>query len=330
MGKIWVKVDPWNKDVVTTALEGGADGIMVPPGCAEKVRQLGRVTTIAEDGDLVIGKDVVEFTITTGEQEEEIALLSRSKKVILNCTDWTVIPLENLIAKGAEVIPKVTSFEEAETAFGILEKGVSRVLLHTEDMVELKKTLAGLGGEEADTSLEVATISAIESVGMGDRVCVDTCTQMVPGQGMLVGNSSSALFLIHAESLSNPYVAPRPFRINAGAVHAYIRVPGGITRYLSELCAGDRILITDHTGATTVAAVGRLKIERRPMLLVRAMAGDQELTTIVQNAETIRLTDPEGDAVSVVDLKPGDKVLVAREACGRHFGHKIDETITEK
>ena len=70
---------------------------------------------------------------------------------------------------------------------------------------------------------------------MGDRVCVDTCTNMGPGEGMLVGNSSGGLFLVHAESLENPYVAPRPFRVNAGPVHAYIRVPGGKTKYLGEL-----------------------------------------------------------------------------------------------
>ena len=67
---------------------------------------------------------------------------------------------------------------------------------------------------------------------MGDRVCVDTCTVMGTGEGCLVGNSSQALFLVHAESIENPYVSPRPFRVNAGPVHAYIMAPGGKTRYL--------------------------------------------------------------------------------------------------
>jgi len=46
MRKIWVKVDPWNKKMVTTALEGGADGIMVPEGFIDKVKELGRIQTI--------------------------------------------------------------------------------------------------------------------------------------------------------------------------------------------------------------------------------------------------------------------------------------------
>ena len=76
---------------------------------------------------------------------------------------------------------------------------------------------------------------------MGDRVCVDTCTQMEPGQGMLVGNTTEGFLLVHSESIENPYVAARPFRVNAGAVHAYALCPGGRTRYLSELKAGDEV-----------------------------------------------------------------------------------------
>ncbi|MBU4185993.1 MAG: 3-dehydroquinate synthase II [Desulfobacteraceae bacterium] len=330
MRKIWVKVDPWDKKMVTTALEGGADGIMVPRGFSDKVKELSRIQTISEDGDLKIGEDVVIFTIKSGQDEEEIVKLSQNKKVILQCSDWTIIPLENLIAKGADVIAQVKSFEEAQTAFGILEKGVNHILFHAKDPLELKKALSRLRSMEDKTPLEVAKIVEIIPVGMGDRVCVDTCTSMTAGQGMLIGNSSSALFLVHSESISNPYVSPRPFRVNAGPVHAYTRVPDNKTKYLSDLSAGDQVIIVDFKGNTTVGIVGRLKIEKRPLMLIKAVVGDKEISTILQNAETIRLTDPEGKAVSVVNLKPGDEVLVAIEEGGRHFGLKIDETITEK
>ncbi|MDD2390600.1 MAG: 3-dehydroquinate synthase II [Desulfobacterales bacterium] len=330
MRKIWVNVDPWNKALVTAAIEGGADAVRVPEGFSEKVKQLGLIRTLSEDGDLKPGEDVVCFTIQSGEDEETIVKLSRQKQVIVTCSDWTVIPLENLIARGAEVIAQVSSFEEAQTAFGILEKGVRHLMVHTDSVAELKKILSLLGSDQGSTPLETAEITDIRAVGMGDRVCIDTCTSMMPGQGMLVGNSSSALFLIHSESVSNPYVAPRPFRVNAGAVHAYIRVPEGKTRYLSELTAGDPVLIVDFQGKTTVATVGRIKIEKRPMMLIQARAGERMISTIVQNAETIRLTDPEGHPVSVVRLAPGDKVRVAVETCARHFGYKIEETITER
>ena len=330
MRKIWVKIDPWDKKMVTTALEGGADGVMVPAGYSEKVRALGKIETISEDGDLRPGKEVVIFTIKSGEDESEIVKLCQSKQVILNCTDWTIIPLENLIAKGADVIAQVREIEEAKIAFGILEKGVRQILIEAEDAVSLKNMLVELKAMTAHTPLTVAEIKGIAPIGMGDRVCVDTCTAMKKGEGMLVGNSSSALFLIHSESVANPYVSPRPFRVNAGPVHAYTRVPGGKTRYLSELSAGDQVQLVDFEGKTTVGIVGRLKIEKRPLMLVSAVVDGKEITTIVQNAETIRLTDPKGEPVSVVGLKPGDKVLVVTESGGRHFGMKIDETITEK
>ena len=73
---------------------------------------------------------------------------------------------------------------------------------------------------------------------MGDRVCVDTCSMLADGDGMLMGNTSSAMLLVHAETLENPYVAPRPFRGNAGAAHGYILLPDGKTVYLSDLVIG--------------------------------------------------------------------------------------------
>jgi 3-dehydroquinate synthase II len=330
MRTIWVKVDPWDKTLVTTALEGGADGVMVPKGFSQKVKALGRIQTICEDGDIIPGRDVVVYQIKSGDDETEIARLSRQKRVILQCHDWTIIPLENLIAKGADVIAEVCSLPEAQTAIGILEKGVKHILLDIRNAIELKKALSVLttGGEQI--GLRPAQIEIVKPVGMGDRVCVDTCSAMETGQGILVGNSSSTLFLVHAESVANPYVAPRPFRVNAGPVHAYTRVPDGKTRYLSELGAGDPVLIVDFNGHTTVGTVGRIKIEKRPLMLVAALVDNKTVTTILQNAETIRLTAPDGKPVSIVNLNPGDQVLVATEAAGRHFGHKIEETITEK
>jgi len=330
MRSIWVKIDPWDKDLATTALEGGADGVVVPEGYSSRVKELGKILTVAPDGDLVPGEDVIFYTIESGEDEEEILRLSKTHRVVLQSRDWTIIPLENLIARGAEVVAEVSDLGEARTAFGILEKGVNHILLHPSDAGELKGILSRLRSVEETLPLVEAEVLKVEPVGMGDRVCVDTCTSMQPGEGMLVGNSSRALFLVHAETLVNPYVAPRPFRVNAGPVHAYTRVPGGRTRYLSELKAGDEVLVVDHRGKTAAAVVGRLKIEKRPLMLVTARMEGLEATTIVQNAETIRLTSPDGGAVSVVQLAPGDRVLAAVEEAGRHFGHKIRETITEQ
>jgi 3-dehydroquinate synthase II len=158
---------------------------------------------------------------------------------------------------------------------------------------------------------------------------------MAPGDGMLVGNSSGAFLLVHSETIPSPYVATRPFRVNAGALHAYLLVPGGRTQYLSDLRSGDPVLIVNSQGKTQEAYVGRCKVERRPLLLVCAEVGDEEsgkreVGLVLQNAETVRLTTPDGGALSVAAAKPGDEVLAHLTEGGRHFGMKVQETLTER
>jgi 3-dehydroquinate synthase II len=65
-------------------------------------------------------------------------------------------------------------------------------------------------------------------------------------------------------------------------------------------------------------------------MLIEAECRGKSISTILQNAETIRLTQPNGKPISVVELKKGSKIMAFLEEAGRHFGMKIDETITEK
>jgi 3-dehydroquinate synthase II len=330
MKEVWVKAVPWDKKLVTTALESGADAVMVPEKYTPKVKELGIIRTIAKDGDLKYGQDIVEYEIKSGEDEKEIVKLTKTKKVIVKTTDWTIIPLENLIAQTGNLYAEAKTLSEAKDFLSILEKGVDGVLVTTNDINELKKIILEVKSSGEIIPLVTAKILGARSLDMGDRVCVDTCTSMHVGEGMLIGNSSAAMFLIHSESIENPYVAPRPFRVNAGPVHAYIRVSDSKTKYLSDLKAGDDVLIVDFKGKATRAVVGRLKIEKRPLMLVEAEVDGAVISTILQNAETIRLTKPDGSPISIVSLKKGDEVLVAVEKAGRHFGIKIDETIVEK
>ena len=147
---------------------------------------------------------------------------------------------------------------------------------------------------------------------------------------MLVGNSSAGMIFVHAETEESPYVASRPFRVNAGAVHMYTRVPGGKTVYLCELSAGKEVMIYDIEGNGRVVDVGRSKIERRPMMLVEAEYQGKKLSAVLQNAETIRLVKGDGSLISVVDLQVGDEIIGYVEEAGRHFGMKVEESIMEK
>ena len=330
MKEIWVKADPWNKELITTALEAGADAVIVPQDRVKDVKELGLIKIVSDDGDLKWNEDVFQVEIKSQEDEEEIVKLSRQKKVIVKTKDWTIIPLENLVAQTGNIFVEIDDIEGARTASGILEKGVDGLIVTAGDPLSAREIIKEIQSEHKNVDLVRFKIDNIRPLGMGDRVCVDTCTLMGPGEGCLIGNSSQALFMIHAESIENPYVSPRPFRVNAGPVHAYIMVPGGKTRYLSEIRAGDEVIRVDSKGQAIPLTVGRVKIEQRPLLLIEATGPNGPANTILQNAETIRLVDPDGKAISVVKLKPGDEILGYVEEAGRHFGHKIKETITEK
>jgi 3-dehydroquinate synthase II len=146
---------------------------------------------------------------------------------------------------------------------------------------------------------------------------------------MLVGSMSRGLFFVHAETAESPYVASRPFRVNAGAVHAYVRVPGGETKYLSELESGDEVLVADTEGHTREAVVGRAKIERRPMFRVALDVDGDRVETMLQNAETVKVAARDG-RTAVTDLAEGDELRVLYEPTARHFGAAVDERIIEK
>jgi 3-dehydroquinate synthase II len=248
--------------------------------------------------------------------------------------DWTIIPLENLIARigdETELIAGVQTAEEARTAFETLERGADAVLLDSDDPDTIRETVAVRDSTERETlELEWAEITEIEQTGSADRVCVDTGCLMEHDEGMLVGSMSRGLFFVHAETAESPYVASRPFRVNAGAVHAYVRTPDGGTRYLSELESGDEVQLVDTEGNTREAIVGRVKIERRPMFRIEAETDEGDrVATLLQNAETIKVRTREG-RTAVTDLEVGDEVLLYYEAVARHFGEAVEERIIEK
>ena len=241
--------------------------------------------------------------------------------------------MENLLAQSDHIYAEAGTPDEARLAAGILQRGVTGIVVLPEAAMELKTIVAECKLSLEHEDLVAATITRIVPAGLGNRVCCDTISLLHTGQGMLVGNSAAFTFLVHAETEHNDYVASRPFRVNASAVHAYIRLPHDRTCYLGELKAGDPVLVVDSEGKTLLTTIGRVKVEVRPMLLVEAVLhtdeGDKTGAVFLQNAETIRLTAPGGRPVSVVDLRPGDQVLCRIDEAGRHFGMRIKEDIKE-
>ena len=320
--EIWAKAVPFDKKFVTLALESGVDAILAEDADVEKIEALGRMRVVP-----LSAVDVV--TVAAKSDEEEAVRLAGQGRTVFLARGCEIIPVENILAQVAGVGLEAASLDEAKLAAGILERGVDRILVTPGGAADLKKIVAELKIRQGSMDLSPAVITGITPVGLGHRVCVDTISMLRTGQGMLVGNSSAFTFLVHAETEPNPYVAARPVRINAGAVHAYTAMPGDKTRYLEELAAGDEVLIVSATGETSLAVVGRVKVEVRPMLLIAAKIGDTEGRIFLQNAETIRLVTPDGSPVSVVSLRVGDEILCRTDVAGRHFGMRIAEDIKE-
>jgi len=327
MKQIIFKAIPFQKALVTLALESGVDAILTEASKADAVRALGRVTVLTE-GELP--------TLPLGSKADEeaaTALLKSGQQVSL-AKGWEIIPVENILAQASGLGLECESFDRAVLAAGILERGADMIVVLPEAAGDLKAIVAELKLSQGRIDLERAVVTEIVPAGLGHRVCVDTISMLRRGQGMLVGNSSAFTFLVHAETESNPYVAARPFRINAGAVHAYAVLPGDKTCYLEELSAGREVLVVGADGQTSLATVGRVKIEVRPMLKITAkvLAADGAEVSgqvFLQNAETIRVTGVDGAPISVVNLKPGDEILCRTDAAGRHFGMRIKEDIKE-
>ncbi|WP_428565000.1 MAG: 3-dehydroquinate synthase II family protein [Solidesulfovibrio sp. DCME] len=320
--EIWLKAIPFDKKLVTLGLESGVDGFVAEPGDADKILALGRTKVMTpEEFELlpICCKD---------DEGTAVAALKGCRPVFL-AAGWEIIPVENILACTEGLGLECESLDRARLAAGVLERGADRLLVTPEAACDLKTIVNELKLSQGTMELTPATVTAIEHAGLGHRVCVDTTSILKTGEGMLVGNSSAFTFLVNAETESNPYVAARPFRVNAGAVHAYCQMPGDKTRYLEELAAGSEVLVVGHTGATKTAVVGRVKTEIRPMLLITAEVAGVTGKIFLQNAETIRLVTPEGKPVSVVTLTVGDQVLVRTDVAGRHFGMRITEDIKE-
>lgn len=330
MRHLYFRSVPFVTEDVTLALESGVDGVLVDAEHVEAVSSLALC-------DVRVDSSMPVIRLETKADEEECARrLAAGEDAVLG-HGWEIIPVENLLAHpdarvSNRVAVEAASLAEARLAAGILERGVSTLVLTPGALPELKAIVAELKTAQASVSLLPARITAVRPVGLGHRVCVDTLSVLRRGQGMLAGNSSGFTFLVHAETEHNEYVAARPFRINAGGVHAYALMPGDRTRYLEELRSGDEVLVVDAGGSASLAVIGRVKVEVRPMLYVEARLGadGESGGMFLQNAETIRLVRPDGSPVSVVELKIGDEVLCHADTAGRHFGMRIAEVIQEQ
>ncbi|KAM1358011.1 hypothetical protein EV1_044689 [Malus domestica] len=350
--RVWVWTE--SKQVMTAAVERGWNTFVFPSQSRELADEWSSIalidTLFIEEGAILDGENRRVATMLEVANPKELELLQPEKalgeNLVVDLLDWQVIPAENIVAafqgSGKTVFAVSKTALEAQVFFEALEHGLGGVILKIEEvkaLLDLKDYFDRRDEVSNILSLTKAVVNRVQVAGMGDRVCIDLCSLMRPGEGLLVGSFARGLFLVHSECLESNYIASRPFRVNAGPVHAYVAVPGGKTSYLSELKAGKEVILVDQKGHQRTAIVGRVKIETRPLILVEAKRDSDDQTfysILVQNAETVALVCPSKErelqktAIPVTSLKVGDEILVRLQGGARHTGIEIQEFIVEK
>ncbi len=339
-----IYTDKVSEELVEVMRGNNIDKLYIDPLAIDK-RDNWKIIYESELADYIVysniddleGKSNAGFKIKIRSKDDEEIITRASEKgakfVIVETSDWKIIPLENIIARleksNTKIYAVANSAEEVRTMFSILELGVDGVILNSNNPSVIRSALSYL----ANISIDLKPVEVIEvkEVGNGERVCVDTTSLLRYGEGMLVGNRSNFLFLIHNESIGSAFTSPRPFRVNAGAVHCYTLMADKKTKYLSEIESGDEVLVIDNKGNSRSVTVGRAKIETRPMILIKAKDNSEIGSIIVQNAETIRFVRDDNTLLSVTEIKVGDRILGSiKGSKGRHFGMEVTEHIIEK
>jgi 3-dehydroquinate synthase II len=258
-----------------------------------------------------------------------------------------MIPIENLIA-AAEGTPTriaalLTEPHQIQGAAFALEQGVDAVVVDSQPaMVEaalIAKTLRFERQEHfepdrestQELSLSLLEITGVEEGGVGDRYCIDFTSLLDKGEGMLIGSNATSFMLVHGETICSDFVPVRPFRVNAGTPQSYTFMADGTTKYISELSSGDTVSVVNETGTSRSLTIGRIKIERRPMLLFRWVdENHKEGHMFLQQAETVRAVGANGNPMSVTTLKIGDQILGCVDNGARHIGAAISSTVNER
>jgi len=351
MKELWLRLDPNASDTQKTELLKLAEehfsvvvltphdlplasGLKLRTASTDERSDIRLFSTQPKAGYKYPPDSAIEVVVKDRSDEDKVLALGETgiRYVLVRCPNWKIIPIENLIARTRNqitLLAEVSSKDEAQLAMQTLELGVDGVVLTAASSRDLEGVGRLLDREQGIPLIKGRVVN-VKQIGQGARVCIDTCELLEPGEGMLVGSQSSGLFLVEAEVHKNPHVEPRPFRVNAGPVSSYVLTPGFKTRYLAELRSGDEILIVNRAGTTRVGHIGRVKIERRPMILVETDADAHIFSLILQNAETVRLISDVA-STPVSELKPGDDVLLRVEEGGRHFGTLVaDEMVIER
>jgi 3-dehydroquinate synthase II len=71
------------------------------------------MSVVAPDGEIKPGKDFVEMEIRSKADERAAAAAPKDKILVLRMADWTIIPIENLLAQRGNLMVETADAEAA-------------------------------------------------------------------------------------------------------------------------------------------------------------------------------------------------------------------------
>jgi 3-amino-4-hydroxybenzoic acid synthase len=267
--------------------------------------------------------------------EDACAAVRAGLLTVIRFQDPTKIPLEIALAaasrRGAKIMTFVSDLMEAKVVMSVLESGPDGVIMTPRSAADVPALGQLCGPRRGRLQLKEFLVTEIVDAGTGDRVCVDTCSNFAPDEGLLVGSFGGGFLLNCSETHPLPYMPTRPFRVNAGTVSSYILSSVDRTNYLSELRQGDFVTGITVSGETRPLVVCRAKIETRPLLLIKTKCADGSAASVIlQNDWHVRVLGPGGVVHNITELKPGTSVLGYTSAAARHVGMPVDEYCLEQ
>lgn len=329
---------------------------------------------------------IVDVSTPSG-QDTALGLIGSVEWIVITCQEdredgWIMIPAENLISScqntGTKIAAVVDRVGDVGGLARALELGIDALCIDAVDatengelwdaLIDAKEERRSAAAANADnvrgvtgdgsTGPSIPTIvqgtcrrvapAGGKSTVLADRVCIDLVQSLKPTEGCWIGSSAKIMALVLSEAAQSSFVPSRPFRVNAGPVHSYVVMgDGASTKYLSELSAGDEVLVVDVvSGSERPVAVGRLKIEVRPCVQVGLLAPQSPSQTkekashgqvFLQQAETVRLGQTLGDDsfLRITDLEykedvQASDVLLRVVGLGTHVGKAYSGKVTEK
>ncbi|KAJ6753169.1 3-DEHYDROQUINATE SYNTHASE [Salix koriyanagi] len=203
--RVWIWTE--SKQVMTAAVERGWNTFIFLSNHRQLAIDWSSIALIyplfIEEGEVLDGENkrvATIFEVSTPQELQQIQPENgQAENVVINLLDWQIIPAENIVAtfQGSRktVLAISKNHSEAQIFLEALEHGLGGVVLKVEDVeavIKLKEYFDRRNEATNLISLTKATVTRVQAAGMGDRICVDLCSLMKPGEGLLV----SLLFIM--------------------------------------------------------------------------------------------------------------------------------------